>query len=130
MKLALRGGTASVSREPIVSSIPSLAFFGRIGKGQYILKLSQASDGKPNHLDHSEAEFVSQTLNETEVRVREPNSSGPQSVIAHALFLQHHKFNVFAPPQHVWQVDAITISKRYRLANYFRNHGQGATNIM
>jgi hypothetical protein len=52
-------------------------------RGGYILNLGQASDGEPNDLNHSESEFVSQTVNETEVGVREPNGSGLEFVIRH-----------------------------------------------
>ena len=46
---------------------------GRVG---YVFNFGQASDRKPNHLNHSKPEFVSQRGNETEVGVREPNSGG------------------------------------------------------
>jgi hypothetical protein len=52
----------------------------------YILNFSQAPDGEPSDLNHSESEFVSQTVNETEVGVSEPNGSGLEFVIRHRCY--------------------------------------------
>jgi hypothetical protein len=52
----------------------------------YILNFGQAPDGESNDLNHSESEFVSQTVNETEVGVRKPNGSGLEFFIRHRCY--------------------------------------------
>ena len=60
-------------------------------RGGYTLNFGQAPDGEPNDLNHPKSEFVSQRVNESEVGVREPNSSGLEFVIRHRCYFYNYK---------------------------------------
>jgi hypothetical protein len=51
--------------------------------GQQILALSQAPNRKPNDVNHAEPEFVSQEVNEMQVRLREANGRRLEFLVLH-----------------------------------------------
>lgn len=52
-------------------------------RGVHLLNFGQAPDCESNDVNQSESEFVLQTVNQKEVGMCEPNSSGPKCVIRH-----------------------------------------------
>jgi hypothetical protein len=64
------------------------AFFTRRG-GEHILDFSQTPNREPNDMNHTESQFVLQTGDDLEIRVREPNGCGFELVLpSHCFFLQ------------------------------------------
>jgi hypothetical protein len=51
--------------------------------GRQILTLSQAPNRKPNDVNHAEPEFVSQEVNEMQVRLREANGRRLEFLVLH-----------------------------------------------
>jgi hypothetical protein len=78
-----------------------LALFTWGWGAEYILDFSQAPDGEPNDLNHTESQFVLQTGDDVEVRLREPNGCGFELLIPHhsCFFIQLYKLPVIAEEQ-------------------------------
>ena len=77
----------------------SLALFAWWG-GEYILDFSQAPNGEPNDLNHTESQFVLQTGDDVVIRLRKPNRCGFELVILHScFFLPPYKLHVIAEEQ-------------------------------
>jgi hypothetical protein len=64
-------------------SVPADFNLMRCGRGGHLLNFRQSPDCESNDLNHSESKFVLQTVNETEVGVRETNGGGFKSAISH-----------------------------------------------
>jgi hypothetical protein len=57
--------------------------------GEHILDFSQTPNREPNDMNHTESEFVFQTGDDLEIRVREPNGCGFELVLPrHCFFPQ------------------------------------------
>ena len=77
-----------------------LALFTCGWRGEYILDFSQAPNGEPNDLNHTESQFLLQTGDDLEIRHRKPNGCGFELVILHhCFFLQPCKLRVVADEQ-------------------------------
>jgi hypothetical protein len=77
-----------------------LALFAWEWRGEYILHFSQTPNGKPNDLNHTEAQFVLQTGDDVEIRLCKPNGCRSELVIPHGgFFLQAYEVRVVAEEQ-------------------------------
>jgi hypothetical protein len=66
-----------------------LAFFTWRRGGEHILDFSQTPNREPNDMNHTESQFVFQTGDDLEIRVREPNGCGFELVLPrHCFFVQ------------------------------------------
>jgi hypothetical protein len=100
------------------------------GRGGYIFNFGQAPDGEADDLNHSESEFVAQTVNKAKIGVRESNRGGLQFVVRHCChFYNTTNLRVLAKEQSTTQKTAKRCLQGIALRNIFLKHSPFATNM-
>jgi hypothetical protein len=89
------------------------------GERQQILTLSEAPNGEPNHVNHTETEFFLQRLDQMKIRLREANCRRFEFLVPdHSPFLQVQDSSVVAHEQ-LERGDSFAVSPCYRSAKNF-----------